>query len=43
MLLPNRTKHRKVRKGRIRGVATAGNYIAFGVSRPARSRLPVRQ
>ncbi len=30
MLLPNRLKHRKVRKGRIRGVATAGNYIAFG-------------
>jgi large subunit ribosomal protein L16 len=30
MLLPNRTKHRKVFKGKIRGVATAGNYIAFG-------------
>lgn len=30
MLLPNRTKFRKVRKGRIRGVATSGNYIAFG-------------
>jgi large subunit ribosomal protein L16 len=30
MLIPNRTKHRKVRKGRIRGVATSGNYIAFG-------------
>lgn len=30
MLVPNRTKFRKVRKGRIRGVATAGNYIAFG-------------
>ncbi len=30
MLLPNRQKHRKVRKGRIRGVATSGNYIAFG-------------
>lgn len=30
MLLPNRTKHRKVRKGKIRGVATSGNYIAFG-------------
>src|SRR6201994_3135636 len=30
MLLPKRQKHRKVRKGRIRGVATAGNYIAFG-------------
>src|ERR1700744_2567409 len=31
MLLPNRTKYRKVRKGKIRGVATSGNYIAFGV------------
>jgi large subunit ribosomal protein L16 len=30
MLLPNRMKHRKVRKGKIRGVATSGNYIAFG-------------
>ncbi|CAN5376124.1 50S ribosomal protein L16 [soil metagenome] len=30
MLLPKRTKYRKVRKGKIRGVATAGNYIAFG-------------
>src|ERR1700759_5639965 len=30
MLLPNRMKQRKVRKGRIRGVATARNYIAFG-------------
>jgi large subunit ribosomal protein L16 len=30
MLMPKRTKHRKVRKGRITGVATSGNYIAFG-------------
>ena len=30
MLIPNRTKFRKVRKGRINGVATSGNYIAFG-------------
>jgi large subunit ribosomal protein L16 len=30
MLLPKRQKYRKVRKGRIRGVATSGNYIAFG-------------
>lgn len=30
MLMPNRTKYRKVRKGRINGVATKGNYIAFG-------------
>ncbi len=30
MLMPKRTKYRKVRKGRISGVATSGNYIAFG-------------
>jgi len=30
MLIPTRTKYRKVRKGRIRGVATAGNSIAYG-------------
>lgn len=30
MLIPKRTKFRKVRKGKIRGVATSGNYIAFG-------------
>ncbi|MDL2362913.1 MAG: 50S ribosomal protein L16 [Patescibacteria group bacterium] len=30
MLMPKRQKHRKVRKGKIRGVATSGNYIAFG-------------
>jgi large subunit ribosomal protein L16 len=30
MLLPKRQKYRKVRKGKIRGVATSGNYIAFG-------------
>lgn len=30
MLIPSRTKFRKVRKGRIRGVATSGNYIAYG-------------
>ncbi len=30
MLVPNRTKFRKVRKGRITGVATSGNYIAYG-------------
>jgi len=30
MLIPARTKFRKVRKGRIRGVATAGHYIAYG-------------
>lgn len=30
MLMPSRMKHRKVRKGKIRGVATTGNTIAFG-------------
>ena len=30
MLVPKRTKFRKVRKGRINGPATSGNYIAFG-------------
>lgn len=30
MLVPSRTKHRKVRKGRINGPATSGNYIAYG-------------
>lgn len=30
MLLPKRQKHRKVFKGKIRGVATSGNYISFG-------------
>jgi large subunit ribosomal protein L16 len=30
MLIPKRQKHRKVFKGKIRGVATVGNSIAFG-------------
>lgn len=30
MLLPKRTKFRKVRKGKISGPATAGHYIAYG-------------
>lgn len=30
MLLPKKTKYRKVRKGKNSGVATRGNYIAFG-------------
>lgn len=30
MLMPKRTKYRKVRKGKIRGAATSGNQIAFG-------------
>ncbi len=30
MLMPKRQKHRKVFKGKIRGVSTSGNFIAFG-------------
>ena len=30
MLVPNRTKFRKVRKGRVNGPATSGHFIAFG-------------
>ena len=30
MLLPKKTKYRKVRKGKNRGIATSGNYVAFG-------------
>jgi large subunit ribosomal protein L16 len=30
MLLPKKTKHRKVRKGKNGGVATRGQYVAFG-------------
>lgn len=30
MLMPKRTKYRKVRKGKIRGPATTGHEIAFG-------------
>lgn len=30
MLLPRKTKYRKVRKGKIKGNATSGNTIAFG-------------
>ena len=30
MLMPSRTKHRKVRKGRVSGVASSGHYIAYG-------------
>jgi large subunit ribosomal protein L16 len=46
MLLPNRTKYRKVRKGRIRGVATSGNYIAygeFGLQAQGHERITSRQ
>ncbi len=30
MLAPKRVKHRKQMKGRMRGKATRGNYVAFG-------------
>ena len=30
MLMPNKAKHRKVRKGRIKGIASKGNKISFG-------------
>lgn len=30
MLMPKKTKHRRVRVGRMKGVATSGNTIAFG-------------
>lgn len=30
MLMPKRTKYRKTFKGRVRGPATTGHYIAFG-------------
>ena len=30
MLLPKRQKYRKVRKGKNDGIATRGNYVAFG-------------
>lgn len=29
-LMPKRVKHRKVQRGRIRGSATRGNFVAFG-------------
>lgn len=30
MLLPKKMAHRKVRKGKNKGIATRGNYVAFG-------------
>ncbi|PJI08883.1 MULTISPECIES: 50S ribosomal protein L16 [Clostridium] len=30
MLMPKRVKHRKVQRGRMRGKATRGNFIAYG-------------
>lgn len=44
--MPKRTKYRKVRKGRIRGVATSGNYIAYGefaLQAQGQERLSARQ
>ena len=46
MLMPKRQKYRKVRKGKIRGVATAGNYIAFGdyaLQAQGQDRITARQ
>jgi large subunit ribosomal protein L16 len=46
MLMPNRMKFRKVRKGKIRGVATAGQYIAygeFGLQAQGHERITSRQ
>ena len=46
MLIPSRTKFRKVRKGRITGVATAGNHIAygeFGLQAQGNERISSRQ
>ncbi len=46
MLMPKRTKHRKVRKGRVRGVATSGHYIAFGdyaLQAQGQERITARQ
>ncbi len=46
MLMPSRTKFRKVRKGKIRGVATSGNYIAhgsYGLQSAGNARITSRQ
>lgn len=46
MLMPKRTKYRKIRKGKIRGVATSGNYIAFGdyaLQAQGQDRITARQ
>lgn len=46
MLMPKRQKHRKVRKGKIRGVATSGNNIAFGdyaLQAQGQDRITARQ
>jgi large subunit ribosomal protein L16 len=46
MLMPARTKFRKFRKGRIHGIATSGDYIAFGeygLSSMEPARISARQ
>ena len=46
MLLPKRTKFRKVRKGKIRGVATSGHYIVyreFALQAQGHERITSRQ
>jgi len=46
MLSPNKTKFRKVRKGRNKGVATSGNEIAhgkFGLQSTTNERVTSRQ
>jgi large subunit ribosomal protein L16 len=46
MLLPSKTKYRKVRKGKNDGVATRGNYLAFGeygLQAVANERITSRQ
>jgi large subunit ribosomal protein L16 len=46
MLQPKRTKFRKMRKGRNRGLATAGNEVSFGeygLKATGRGRITARQ
>lgn len=46
MLAPKKTKFRKSRKGRNRGIATSGNYIAygdFGLQSKGHERITARQ
>lgn len=46
MLLPKKTKYRKVRKGTNEGVATRGNYVAFGdygLQSQSNERITARQ
>ena len=33
MLMPKRVKHRKVQRGRMKGKATRGNFLAYGDSK----------